>query len=103
MSRRAGLVLGSIVLALAAAVRLFHLDRFSFGLDEVLQGFWIRGTRDFFWKSLRFDAVHPPLDYLVARGVEQLDPAPWARKLPDVLWGVGTVAALGALVARRAG
>lgn len=103
MSRRAGLVLGSIVLALAAAVRLFRLDDFSFGLDEVLQGFWIRGSWDFFWTSLRFDAVHPPLDYLVARGVEQLDPAPWARKLPDVLSGVGTVAALGALVARRAG
>jgi hypothetical protein len=87
----------------AAAVRLFRLDHFSYGLDEVIQGFWIRGSWEFFWKSLRFDAVHPPLDYLVARGVEQLDPVPWGRKLPAVLWGVCTVAALGALVARRAG
>jgi 4-amino-4-deoxy-L-arabinose transferase-like glycosyltransferase len=101
--RRSGLVLGALLLAAAAAVRFYCLDHFSYGLDEVLQGFWIRGTWDFFWKSLRFDAVHPPLDYLVARSVENLDPAPWARKLPDVLWGVGTVAALGTLVARRAG
>lgn len=103
MSRRAALLFGGILLAAAAAVRLYRLDHFSYGLDEVLQGFWIRGSWDFFWKSLRFDAVHPPLDYLVARAVEQFDPAPWARKLPDVLWGVGTVAALGGLVARRAG
>ena len=103
MSRRAFLAFGGLILLAAAAVRLFRLDHFSYGLDEVLQGFWIRGTWGFFWKSLRFDAFHPPLDYLVARGFEQLDPVPWARKLPDVLWGVGTVAALGTLVGRRAG
>ena len=103
MSRRAAAVLGGLVLAAGAAVRLFRLDHFSFGLDEVIQGFWIRGSWDFFWKSLRLAAVHPPLDYLVARAVEQLDPQAWQRKLPAVLWGVATVAALGALVARRAG
>ncbi|MEP6767978.1 MAG: glycosyltransferase family 39 protein [Acidobacteriota bacterium] len=52
---------------------------------------------------MRFDAVHPPLDYLVARGVEHLGPADWARKLPDVLWGCATVGVLGMLVSRRAG
>jgi 4-amino-4-deoxy-L-arabinose transferase-like glycosyltransferase len=97
------MVFGGIILVASAAIRLYRLDHFSYGLDEVLQGFWIRGTWAFFWKSLRFDAVHPPLDYLVSRGIEQLDPVPWARKLPAVLWGVGTVAALGTLVGRRAG
>ncbi|MFN2632144.1 MAG: glycosyltransferase family 39 protein, partial [Thermoanaerobaculia bacterium] len=91
------------IVALAAAVRLFRLDAFSYGLDEILQGYWIQGSWAFFWKSLRFDAVHPPLDYLLARGVETLGPADWARKLPDVLWGCLTVAALAWLVSRRAG
>jgi len=102
VSRRA-VVFGGLILAAAAAVRLFRLDHFSYGLDEILQGFYIRGSWDFFWKSLRFDAVHPPLDYLVSRSVEHLDPTGWQRKLPAVAWGVGTVAALGILVARRAG
>ena len=41
-------------------MRLYRLDYFSYGLDEILQGFWIQGDWDFFWKSLKFDAVHPP-------------------------------------------
>src|SRR5206468_5787020 len=73
------------------------------GLDEILQGYMIQGDWKSFWGSLRFDAVHPPLDYLIARGVEVFVPANWARKLPAVFWGVGTVAFLGALVTRRVG
>jgi hypothetical protein len=103
VNRRTWLGLGGFCLVLAGLIRLYRLDHFSYGLDEVLEGFWIRGTWAFFWKSLKFDAVHPPLDYLIARMVEQLNPLDWQRKLPDVLYGVGTVAALGALVARRAG
>ena len=91
------------LLIAAAAIRLFRLDHFSYGLDEVLQAYWIQGDWAFFWKSLTFDAVHPPLDYLVGRFLESLAPADWARKLPAVAWGVGTVAALGLLVSRRAG
>ena len=90
------------ILVLAGAIRLYRLDHFSYGLDEILQAYWIQGDWAFFWKSLNFDAVHPPLDYLIARGVEFLAPADWARKLPDALWGLGTIAALGTLVARRA-
>jgi 4-amino-4-deoxy-L-arabinose transferase-like glycosyltransferase len=84
-------------------VRLYRLDHFSYGLDEILQGFWIQGDWAFFWKSLKFDAVHPPLDYLIARGVEVFGPADWARKLPAVFWGTATVPVLAALVGRRAG
>jgi 4-amino-4-deoxy-L-arabinose transferase-like glycosyltransferase len=47
--------------------------------------------------------VHPPLDYLLARGLETIGPLDWARKLPDVLWGAATVPVIGLLVARRAG
>lgn len=102
MTPRARLAAAGLLIA-AMAVRLFRLDHFSYGLDEVLQAYFIQGDWAFFWKSLKFDAFHPPLDYLVGRFLESFDPADWARKLPAVAWGVGTVAALGLLLARRAG
>jgi uncharacterized membrane protein len=103
MTRESRLLTAAVLLVVAAAVRLFRLDHFSYGLDEILQAYWISGDWPFFWKSVRFDAVHPPLDYLIARVFEPLGPADWTRKLPAVLWGLGTVAALGHLLARRAG
>ena len=101
--RRLGAAAAGALLLAAAAVRLYRLDHFSYGLDEILQGFFIQGDSAFFWKSLRGDAVHPPLDYLIARLVEAAGPADWARKLPAVAWGLGTIAAAGILIARRAG
>ncbi len=102
MSRRFRLALAAILLT-AAVIRIYRLDHFSFWLDEVMEGFWVRGTWKFFWKSLRFDAVHPPLDYLVNRFVEALHPDEWLRRIPAVLWGVGTVWAVAVLAARRLG
>jgi hypothetical protein len=103
MTARGRVLAAAGLLVAAAAVRLFRLDHFSYGLDEILQAFFIQGDSRFFWKSLKFDAVHPPLDYLVGRAVELLGPLDGARKLPAVAWGLGTVGAVGALVARRAG
>jgi hypothetical protein len=91
------------LLVISIAIRLYRLDHFSYGLDEVLQTFFIQGNWTSFWKALKFDAIHPPLDYLITRFVEHLGPADWARKLPAVLWGLGTIASVGALLARRAG
>jgi hypothetical protein len=102
VTRRFGWALGGIVLV-AATLRGFRLDHFSYGLDEILQGYMIQGDWKSFWGSLKFDAVHPPLDYLIARGVEAFGPPDWMRKLPAVFWGVGTVAVLGVLISRRAG
>ena len=96
-------------LALAAAtaiglgIRLFRLDHFSYGLDEILEAFWIKGSWAFLWKSIRFDAVHPPLDYVIGRALEPLHPADWTRQLADVLWGTATIPAVGLLLRRRAG
>jgi hypothetical protein len=103
VSRRSRIVVGAALLLAAAAVRIYRLDHFSYGLDEILQGFWIQGTSEFFWKSIKFDAVHPPLDYLISRFVESFQPSDAARKLPAVLWGLGTIAAAGLLLGRRAG
>ena len=103
MTRR-GLFLPIAALLLAAtALRLFRLDHFSYGLDEIIQTYWIRGDWEFFWRSLKFDAFHPPLDYLVVKLFETLGPADWVRKIPAVFWGIGTISALGVLIARRAG
>ncbi|MEP6994194.1 MAG: glycosyltransferase family 39 protein [Acidobacteriota bacterium] len=102
MSRRFRWILAGIVTA-AAAIRLYRLDHFSYGLDEILQAYWLHGSWDFFWRSLRFDGFHPPLDYVIDRFLEMLHPADAIRKIPSLLWGAGTVAAFGALLARRAG
>jgi 4-amino-4-deoxy-L-arabinose transferase-like glycosyltransferase len=91
------------VLAAAFVLRCWRLDFFSYGLDEIVQVYFVQGDWSFFWKKLRFDAVHPPLDYLVTRAVEALHPADWVRKLPAVLWGTGAIAALALLLRRRAG
>ncbi|HEX9303999.1 MAG TPA: glycosyltransferase family 39 protein, partial [Thermoanaerobaculia bacterium] len=103
MTARGRVLAAAALFLAAAAVRVFRLDHFSYGLDEILQAFFIQGDWTFFWKTLKFDAIHPPLDYLIDRAVETFGPSDWARKLPAVLWGVGTIAALGALLARRAG
>jgi hypothetical protein len=63
-------------------VRLYRLDYFSYGLDEILQGYFTQGDWKSFRASLEVDAVHPPLDCLIARGVEIFSPADWVRKLP---------------------
>ena len=102
MSRRGRLVLAGILLA-AAAIRVYRLDHFSYGLDEILQCYWIKGGWDFFWRSLKGDAYHPPLDYLLDRIFEALGPSAALRKLPSIGWGLGTIAAFSAFLARRVG
>ena len=84
-------------------MRCWHLSSFSLWLDEILQVYWVQGTWKFFWASLRFDAVHPPLDYLVTKGLNVLQPADWVRKLPSVLWGTLSIAAAAELLRRRVG
>jgi 4-amino-4-deoxy-L-arabinose transferase-like glycosyltransferase len=91
------------LVAAAAAVRLWRLNYFSYGLDEVLQSYWIHGSWGFFWHSLRLDAFHPPLDYLLDKLFQTLAPSDAVARLPSVLWGCATVATLGMLLARRAG
>ena len=77
MARRRWVLAGAGLLVVAAALRLFRLDHFSYGLDEVIQGFWISGDWRFLWKSITFDAFHPPLDYVLDHSIEFLSPADW--------------------------
>ncbi len=94
--------LAAIVVA-GFALTLVRLDHFSFWLDEVLQSYWISGDWAFLWKSLRFDAVHPPLDYVADKLFGAFHPGDAARKLLPALWGAGGTAAFGVLLARRGG
>jgi hypothetical protein len=102
VSRRFRWTLLGIVTA-GAAIRLFRLDHFSYGLDEILQTYWINGSWDFLWRSLTFDAFHPPLDYVLGRLVEPLRPTDAMRKLLPVAWGTAGIAVFGRLLGRRAG
>lgn len=93
----------SCILVFAFFLRIAHINSPSYTLDEILQTYFVQGTWTFFWSSLRFDAVHPPLDYLITRAVESLHPVDWARKLPAILWGLGTVTVVAVFLRRRAG
>ena len=102
MPFRSRVLLAAIVVA-GAVVRLFRLNHFSYGLDEILQSFWIHGSWSFLWRSITYDAFHPPLDYLVDRLVVPLGPSDAALRLLPVLWGTVEIAVFGRLLARRAG
>jgi hypothetical protein len=89
--------------AVALVLRLSRIDHFSLWLDEIMQAYFAHGSWKDFWGSLRFDAVHPPLDYLICRIVDFANPSDAVRRLPAVAWGTLTVPLLGILVSRRAG
>jgi uncharacterized membrane protein len=91
------------LLSAAAALRLLRLDHFSYWLDEVFESYVIHGSWSFLWTTLRQDAFHPPLDYVIQKLVETLHPSDAARKIVPALWGVGTVACCGLLLRRRGG
>jgi len=91
------------VLALAAVLRFAHLGGTSLWLDEIYQSYLVHAPLKAFRAALRFDAVHPPADYLVGRAVEIFHPTDTAKKIPGVLWGVGSIAALALLMRRRGG
>ncbi len=101
--RRRQLAAAWVLIGLALGLRFYRLSFFSLWLDEILEAYWIRGSSEFFWSALKFDGVHPPLDYLIARSVDRLHPAEAWRKIPDVVFGVVSIAACYRLLLLRAG
>ncbi len=93
----------ALVLAVALAIRLFRLGYFSYWLDEILETYLIRSRWDELWRSLRAQGLQAPLDYAIRKVIESFGPGDAARRISGVIWGVGCVAAFGALFARRAG
>lgn len=91
------------IVVFAGCIRFARLNHSSFWLDEIMQSYFIHGTWAQFWHSLHFDAVHPPLDYLIDRLAENFKPSDAGRRILPALWGTASVAALASLVTRRAG
>ena len=86
---------------LAAAIRLYRLDHFSYWLDEILQSIMAHGSWPFLWKKLLEDANHPPLDSIVTKVLSDSGAGNLVLKLPAVAWGTASVVVLGRLVERR--
>lgn len=101
--RLALLIIPAAITLVALAVRVYRLAHWSYWLDELLQVYFIHGTWNAFWSSLRADAVHPPLDYLISRFVEFLNPSDPIRRIPAVVWGTLSIPVFMAFVRRRAG
>ncbi|HEX7253103.1 MAG TPA: glycosyltransferase family 39 protein [Thermoanaerobaculia bacterium] len=55
------------------------------------------------WQSLHWQALNAPLDYALRKILESFHPSDEIRRLPSVLWGIGSLVAFGALLFRRAG
>ena len=87
----------------ALSLRLLFLGRHSFWLDEILEVLTIRDSWSGLWRSLHWLGLQAPLDYAVRKILESLHPSDEIRRLPSVLWGVGSVVGFGALLFRRAG
>lgn len=82
---------GTIFL-LALTLRLLHLSRWSLNNDELVQVTWASGDFAEMMRTIKLDAVHPPLDYFVQFVVARLGGPEWIHRLPAVLWGTATVA-----------
>jgi hypothetical protein len=87
----------------AAAVRTYSPPSFPADVDEAYQFKVIQAPWNVFWRTLRIDAVHPPLDYLVDRAMFRISPALLRLRVPVILWGSLTVAVFGLLLRNRCG
>jgi hypothetical protein len=90
-----------VIAALALAVRLYALDRFSYWLDEIQEVFTIRAHWGRMLRALRQQLFNPPLDYLFQKTFDLVSPSDAARRILPALWGTGSVVVLGLLIARR--
>lgn len=91
LSRRDAVIASSIVL-LAAALRLYGLTGWSLNNDEIAEVRWSSGSFAEMMDEVRRDVVHPPLDYILQHLIGMTGAPEWVRRLPPVLFGVGTVA-----------
>ncbi len=102
MTARRLLTLAWIVLAfLSASIRFLRFNHFSFWLDEILELYTVRDTWSGLWRSLRWQGLQAPLDYVLQKlWFSVAGGGPLHRALPAV-WGVLGVLCLGRLMARR--
>ncbi|HSP13670.1 MAG TPA: glycosyltransferase family 39 protein [Thermoanaerobaculia bacterium] len=90
--RVAVIVLASAVMLIAAGLRLREIRRWSLNNDEIAEVRWSSKSFSGMMQEVRRDAVHPPLDYVLQFVMGRLGGPEWLRRLPPVLFGIGTVA-----------
>ena len=98
-----GVWVWAVIGTVAALVRCYRLDSFSYWLDEILEVYLIRYRWSTMWRSLRDGVFNAPLDYATLKTLEYLNPSDATRKLLAVTWGSACVLVFGLLLARRAG
>lgn len=101
-AHRQGWLPWAVVGALALAIRLSRLDRFSYWLDEVLEVFTIRSSWGAMWRTLREQVLNPPLDYVLQKAFDAFGPSDAARRILPAVWGAACVVIFGLLIGRRA-
>ena len=81
----------ALVLLLALTLRMQRLQRISLTNDEVAEVTWSSMPFGAMLDRVGVDMVHPPLDYIVQFALGRVGVPEWGRRVPPVLFGVGTV------------
>jgi dolichyl-phosphate-mannose-protein mannosyltransferase len=84
--------LAFVVLGVALLLRGVALDRFSLGNDEIDEVRWSRESFPRLLSLAAADGVHPPLEFSLQTLLTRAGAPEWARRVPAVLAGVGSVA-----------
>jgi hypothetical protein len=92
-----------LLAAVAALIRVIRLDHFSFWLDEIFETYTVRDSWPNLWRSLHWQGLQAPLDYVVRKLLAGLQPSDAIRRIPSVVWGTLSVPIFGRLLARRGG
>ncbi len=91
-SKIALLLLAAAVMLIAAGLRFRGIRRWSLNNDEIAEVRWSSKSFGGMMEEVRRDAVHPPLDYIGQFVIGRLGGPERVRRLPSVLFGIGTVA-----------
>lgn len=92
MQLRVFWVAAACVVILATGLRVGEIALWSLNNDEIAEVRWSSWSFHDMMDAVRFDAVHPPLDYLEQYVISHLHEREWVHRLPSVLFGSATVA-----------
>ena len=82
------------ILCFAASLRIADLCKFPLNNDEIAEVSWAAEPWTDMLRLVERDKVHPPLDYALQHALASASAPECARRIPDVLAGLGTIAAL---------
>ncbi len=104
LSQRTELLILLLIVLVAAALRWVPLHREALGGDELFSWRMAREPLPASWRDIRLDLVHPPLYYLLVKGVTSIGGAGMiALRLLSLLCGLATVPLIAVLGRRLPG